>query len=40
MTRTTRRRRQDASVWREILSRFAQSGLTVEAFCRRVGIGE
>jgi transposase-like protein len=39
MTQTTRRRRQDASAWREILSRYAQSGLTVQAFCRREGIG-
>jgi hypothetical protein len=39
MTRTSRRRRQDASAWREILSRYAQSGLTVEAFCRGEGIG-
>jgi putative transposase len=39
MTQTTRRQRQDASAWREILSRYAQSGLTVEAFCRGEGIG-
>jgi transposase-like protein len=39
MTQTTRRRRQDANAWREILRRYAQSGLTVEAFCRSEGIG-
>ena len=39
MTQTTRRQRQDASAWREILSRYAQSGLTVEAFCRGERIG-
>lgn len=33
-----RRGRQGADGWREVLARFAQSGLTARAFCDREGI--
>jgi hypothetical protein len=32
------RQRRDESAWREIVTRHAQSGLTVKAFCEREGI--
>jgi putative transposase len=35
----TRRRRLSADAWRALLVRFAQSGLTVQAFCEHEGIG-
>ena len=34
---TTKRR--SAQAWREVVARFAQSGLTEEAFCEREGLG-
>ncbi len=34
-----KRVRRGESGWREVLGRFAGSGLTVEEFCRREGIG-
>ena len=34
-----RRRRQDAEGWRAVMTRFAESGLTVAQFCEREGIG-
>ena len=34
----TRRRRQGAQAWQSMLARFADSGLTVSAFCRREAI--
>lgn len=34
------RRRRDAQAWREVLARFAQSGLAVVAFCRRERISQ
>jgi|ERR1700733_8905637 putative transposase len=34
---TTKRR--SAKAWREVVARFAQSGLTEEAFCEREGLG-
>jgi putative transposase len=34
---TTKRRSGQA--WREVVARFAQSGLTEEAFCEREGVG-
>lgn len=33
-----RRERRGADGWREVLERFAQSGLTARAFCDREGI--
>ena len=33
-----KRGRQGAEGWREVLDRFAQSGLTARAFCEREGI--
>lgn len=35
-----KRRRRDANAWREVLERFAGSGLSVPAFCEREGISE
>ena len=35
----TRRRRLSADAWRAVLARFAESGLPVQAFCQREGIG-
>jgi putative transposase len=35
----TKRRRQSADAWRAVLGRFAESGLTVRAFCQREAIG-
>ena len=34
----TRRGRRTATAWRGVLARFAQSGMTVLAFCEREGI--
>ena len=34
---TTKRR--SAQAWREVVARFAQSGLTEEGFCEREGLG-
>jgi putative transposase len=34
----SRRERRSESVWREIVGRQADSGLTVQAFCEREGI--
>jgi putative transposase len=34
----TKRRRRSADTWRAMLGRFAESGLTVAAFCEREGI--
>jgi chemotaxis methyl-accepting protein methylase len=31
----TKRRRLTADAWRAVLARFAESGLTVQAFCQR-----
>jgi len=33
-----KRRRLSASTWRGMLARFASSGLTVQAFCRREAV--
>ncbi|HEY4646943.1 MAG TPA: transposase [Steroidobacteraceae bacterium] len=33
-----KRRRLSASAWRGMLARFASSGLTVQAFCRREAV--
>jgi putative transposase len=33
-----RRERRSESVWREIVGRHAESGVTVQAFCEREGI--
>lgn len=38
MERIKRRRRLSASAWRGLLARFASSGLTVQAFCRREAV--
>lgn len=35
-----KRRRRDANAWREVLERFAGSGVSVPAFCGREGISE
>jgi putative transposase len=35
----TRRRRLSAESWRAVLARFAESGLSVQAFCEREEIG-
>ena len=35
----TRRRRLSADAWRAVLARFAQSGMTVAAFCARESVG-
>lgn len=35
----TRRRRLSADAWRAVLARFAQSGMTVAAFCERESVG-
>jgi hypothetical protein len=32
-------KRRSAQAWRDVVARFAQSGLTEEAFCEREGIG-
>ena len=32
-------RRRSAQAWRELVTRFSQSGLTEEAFCEREGLG-
>ena len=37
--KTTRRPGLGAHGWREVLGRFAQSGLTAPAFCEREGLG-
>lgn len=34
-----RRRRLSAESWRAVLVRFAESGLSAQAFCEREGIG-
>src|SRR5688500_17359971 len=34
----SRRRRQGADAWRAVLARYADSGVTVAAFCEREGI--
>ncbi len=34
-----RRRRRDADGWRAVMTRFAESGLTVAQFCEREGLG-
>jgi putative transposase len=34
----TKRRRLSADAWRAALARFAESGLTVQAFCQREAI--
>jgi hypothetical protein len=35
-----KRQRRDANAWRELLGRFADSGLTIPAFCEREAISE
>lgn len=35
-----RQRRRDAQAWRELLGRFADSAVSVPAFCAREGISE
>jgi putative transposase len=32
-------KRRSAQAWRELVTRFSQSGLTEEAFCEREGLG-
>jgi hypothetical protein len=32
-------KRRSAQAWRDVVARFAQSGLTEEVFCEREGIG-
>lgn len=34
-----RRRRLSSEAWRAVLARFSESGLSVQAFCEREGIG-
>lgn len=34
----TRRKRRDATAWRGVLTRYAESGLPAAAFCEREGI--
>jgi len=34
-----KRRRLSADAWRAVLARFAESGLTVQAFCAREAVG-
>ena len=34
----SKRRHLDAQEWREVLDRFAHSGMTVVAFCKREGV--
>jgi putative transposase len=34
-----RRQRRDADDWRTMMTRFAESGLTVAQFCEREGLG-
>jgi len=34
-----RTKRRSAEAWRELVARFAQSGLTEEDFCEREGVG-
>ena len=38
--RSVRRPRRTATEWREILSRYRQSGLSVEAFCARESLSK
>lgn len=35
-----KQRRRDANAWREVIERFASSGLSVPAFCEREAISE